>query len=124
MSEGESDLGRLLASLKVVRRPGRWVFETQTTPPDLTTVAMAFAEAEGWTLIRGARAEDRGPVWAWLELSVHSSLEAVGFFAAISHALADAGVPCNAISAYYHDHIFVPEDNVTAAIGAIEALRR
>lgn len=124
MSDGERDLGWLLANLKVVHRPGRWVFETQAAPPDLTAVAMAFAEAEGWTLIRAARTEDNGPVWGWLELSVHSSLEAVGFLAAISRALAEAGIPCNAIAAYYHDHIFVPEGNVPAAIGAIEALRR
>ena len=38
-------------------------------------------------------------------------------------ALTEAGVPCNAIAAYHHDHIFVPEARASDAIAAIEALR-
>lgn len=46
-------------------------------------------------------------VASWITLDVHSDLEAVGLTAAFSHALANAGIACNVIAAYYHDHIFV-----------------
>lgn len=122
MSAGETDLAALLASLEVVRHPGLWVFETGPSAPDLTHVAMAFREAEGWTAVRPAAPSD-AEGFAWLELAVASSLEAVGFLAAVSGALAGAGIPCNAVAAYHHDHVFVPAAMADRAIVAIEALR-
>lgn len=85
---------------------------------------MAFLEREGWTAVRKA-AETTEPSnrWAWLELSVNSDLNAVGFLARVATALADAGVPCNAVAAYHHDHIFVPEDKADTAILALQDLR-
>ena len=122
MSAGETDLAALLAALEVVRRPGLWVFETGPSAPDLTNAAMAFREVEGWTAVRPATPAD-GQGFAWLELAVASSLEAVGFLAAVSGALAGAGIPCNAVAAYHHDHVFVPAAMADRAIAAIEALR-
>jgi hypothetical protein len=51
-----------------------------------------------------------------ITLMVHSSLEAVGFLAVITERLAAAGISVNAISAYYHDHIFVPVDKAFQAM--------
>ncbi len=85
---------------------------------------MLFQEAEGLTVI--AAANDQTPDdnrWIWLELSVFSDLQAVGFLAKVAAALTEANVPCNAVAAYHHDHIFVPEAKADAAIDAIEALR-
>jgi len=122
LSAGETDLAALLTALEVVRHPGLWVFDTGPAAPDLTNAAMAFREAEGWTAVRPAAPTD-AQGFAWLELAVASSLEAVGFLAAVSGALAGAGIPCNAVAAYHHDHVFVPAAMADRAIAAIEALR-
>ena len=48
--------------------------------------------------------------------------ELVGFMAAISGALADAGVPLLAVCGYTKDHLLVREEHLEAALGALEAL--
>ena len=42
--------------------------------------------------------------------------------AAISTALAAAEIPCNVVSAYHHDHLFVPWARREAAMTALRAL--
>ncbi|MEM8617904.1 MAG: ACT domain-containing protein [Pseudomonadota bacterium] len=129
----ERDLGRLLRTLTTVRRDGVWRFESlphdQASWADLISlrsagdIAMLFMEAEGATVILKADAET--PVdnrWVWLELSVYSDLNAIGFLAKVAEALASAGVPCNAVAAVHHDHIFVPEGKADTAIRALDAL--
>lgn len=86
-------------------------------------IAMLFMEQEGPTVI--LRAEDDTPAdnrWVWLELSVYSDLQAVGFLAKIAEALAAANVPCNAVAAFYHDHIFVPLEKADTALLALGKL--
>lgn len=130
----ERDLSKLLTSLTVKIRDGVWRFETipsdQSSWSDLVNlheirdIAMLFQEAEGLTVITSAADETpRDNQWAWLELSVYSDLQAVGFLAKVAEALADADIPCNAVAAYHHDHIFVPIDRASDAKTAIEALR-
>ena len=130
----ESDLSRLLETLSVIRRDGVWRFETidkdsaswaeLVTLRDVRNIAMLFQESEGLTVITSAEAATpQNNRWVWLELSVYSDLQAVGFLAKVANALAEANVPCNAVAAYHHDHIFVPEGKADAAIRAIEALR-
>ena len=119
---GEADLTALLAGLSAVRRAGVWRFETGPAHPGGSAV-LAFQEREGWTSILPATATTRPDNrWIWLEMSVQSDLNAVGFLAAIAKALAGAGVPCNAVAGFYHDHIFVPENKADTAIKAIDAL--
>ena len=36
--------------------------------------------------------------------------------AAFAHALAQQNISCNVIAGYYHDHIFVADDNVQQAL--------
>ena len=75
---------------------------------------MTFRESEGMTVIVPVTAvpatedEQAEPLWAQITLRIHSSLEAVGMMAAIAAALTARNIPCNAVSAYYHDHLFVP----------------
>lgn len=130
----ERDLSQLLATLRMKQHPGAWRFETidkdEASWVDLVNlrevrdIAMLFQEAEGLTVI--CKAVDDTPQnnrWAWLELSVFSDLQAVGFLARVAAALTEADISCNAVAAYHHDHIFVPIDRAEDAIAAIEALR-
>ncbi|MEO1490422.1 MAG: ACT domain-containing protein, partial [Pseudomonadota bacterium] len=55
-------------------------------------------------------------------LEVHSDLEAVGLTAAVSVALADAGIACNVIAGLHHDHLFVPWERRETAIEQLQRL--
>lgn len=57
-----------------------------------------------------------------ITLSIHSSLEAVGFLAAILPRLAAAGMGVNPVSAFHHDHLFVPADRADDAMRILEEL--
>ncbi|SDB45889.1 ACT domain-containing protein [Desulfonatronum thiosulfatophilum] len=46
--------------------------------------------------------------WACITLEVRSLLTAVGFLALITARLARAGISVNPVSAFHHDHLFVP----------------
>jgi hypothetical protein len=52
-------------------------------------------------------------------LMVHSSLDAVGFLAAITAKLAAGGISVNPVSAFYHDHLFVPVDKAEMAMNLL-----
>lgn len=52
-------------------------------------------------------------------LQVHSALDGVGLTAAVSTVLAEAGIACNVVAGFHHDHLFVPADQ---AVGAMRVL--
>ncbi len=121
---GERDLAVLLSGLDARRREGEFVFAT--TERELPAEAR-IVEREGTTLVlRRADAEAAGlafeAVFAWITLEVHSSLEAIGLTAAVSSVLADAGIPCNMLAGYYHDHLLVPSDRAEEALGLLRGL--
>jgi hypothetical protein len=127
----ETDLGRLLAGMRPELRGGTYLFCTvapESLPTGLVPLA-TFRESEGVTLVvekgdagrHGLAGEFEA---AWIELTVHSDLAAVGFLAAIATALAEAGIPCNAIAAFHHDHLFVPKAMAGRAMAALELLQR
>ena len=120
---GENDLAKLLQTMKPEMHDDVFVFcsiSADSEIPALKPVHM-FREREGTTLVvRRAEAESAGLPYQFasrlITLSVHSSLEAVGFLAAITGRLADAGISVNAVSAYYHDHLFVPDHRAHEAL--------
>jgi hypothetical protein len=110
-------------------RPETYVFVTSAHPsPNLLGEAlMFFRETEGVTLILAeATAQARGLDFIYpcrcITLSIHSSLEAVGFLAAITGALAQAGIGVNPVSAYFHDHLFIAEKHVDEAMTILRRL--
>lgn len=86
---------------------------------------LTFREPEGTTVvIRREEAESTGLPYQFasrlITLSVHSSLDAVGFLAAITARLAEAGISVNAVSAFYHDHLFVPDHRADEALRLLQ----
>lgn len=109
-SVGETDLQRLLAGLSPALAPRPRTIRTQAhDAPVPADAIMLFREDEGATVVVEADDADTDePRWAQITLRIHSSLDAVGMMAAIATALAERAIPCNAVSAYFHDHLFVP----------------
>ena len=126
---GETDLKTLLASMMPELLAGTYVFATLApgvAQPEGLDPVMMFREREGTTLIVTEDAASAAGLAAsfrcrMITLNVHSSLEAVGFLAAITTRLAAAGMGVNPVSAFYHDHLFVPADR---AEDALELLRK
>lgn len=123
---GETDLDQLISQMRPMLDPEPYVFCTfaEKTVADLAAYEPVglFAETEGMSAILPVeKARALGLAEAeWfrrITLTVHSSLEAVGLTAAVSAALARAGIPANVVAAFFHDHVFVP------AAQAEEALR-
>ena len=102
-------------------RDGEFVFCTTAAPPAALAPVCRFVEDEGVTLIlRRAEADAAGLPYEYpcrmITLTVHSSLAAVGLLAAVTGHLAAAGISVNAVSAFYHDHLFVPTDRAAEAL--------
>ncbi|UOQ76231.1 ACT domain-containing protein [Hymenobacter sp. 5516J-16] len=126
---GETDLTRLLRTMQPELQPGNYVFCTVASLDGLVVadVVGLFREREGLTVILPQATADRlqlpySFVAAWLTLMVHSSLEAVGLTAAVARVLAQAGVSCNVVAAYYHDHIFVAATDAHKALNLLRQL--
>jgi uncharacterized protein len=128
---GETDLSLLLRNIQPEHNPGEYVFcvvESLEQAATLDPVCI-FQEKEGMTVIVSKGQADAVPlayslVCAWITLTVHSALEAVGLTAAVSRALAKANISCNMVAAYYHDHLFVPVEDAERAMEALLRLAK
>lgn len=127
---GETDLGKLLSGMRPRLQPGTFVFASvphgMSMPAGIRPV-MLFREQEGVTLIlEQGEAALHGIAGSFpsrmITLDVHSSLEAVGFLAAVAAPLAAAGIGVNPVAAFHHDHLFVPADRAEEALGILERL--
>jgi hypothetical protein len=125
---GESDLTKLLSVMRPELNPGRYVFATVGgAVPSGVSPVVTVAEPEGLTLVvRKEEADAAGLsydyVAGWITLRIHSALEAVGLTAAVAKQLAEAGLSCNVVAGYHHDHLFVPYQRATLAIALLEDL--
>jgi hypothetical protein len=125
---GEKELDKLLKTMKPEHNPGDYVFcrVDDLAAVKISEVVLVFKEREGFTVIIKRELADLLPleysfVAAWITLTVHSSLEAVGLTAAFSKALADNGISCNVVAAFYHDHIFVDKKDLEKAMEVLTA---
>ncbi|TPL94174.1 ACT domain-containing protein [Mesorhizobium sp. B2-3-12] len=127
---GETDLRTLLASMRPELLDGTYVFATLAPgvpQPEGLEPMMLFREREGMTLILTEEAARTMGLAAsfrcrMITLNIHSSLDAVGFLAAITTRLAAAGMGVNPVSGFYHDHLFVPAERAEEAMGLLREL--
>jgi len=115
--------------MQPVLNNGEYVFCTvdDISKINVQHVVALFKEEEAITLILPKQVADDMQlpytyVAAWISLHVHSSLEATGLTAAFATALANAGISCNVVAAYYHDHIFVAHSDAATAMEVLKAL--
>lgn len=125
---GESNLSVLLRSMKPSLNKGDYVFCALMPPHVIPKEAVCFfKEQEAITVIIRKEIADElqlnySFIAAWISLTVHSSLSAVGLTAAISTALAKNNISCNVVAAYYHDHLFVDKKDAQEAMTILTEL--
>jgi len=128
---GETNLQTLIKNMTPQLNEGDYVFCTvdAISKIEINDVICFFKEAESFTIIvKQSVADKLGLIYsyiaAWITLTVHSSLDAVGLTAAFSTALGDKGISCNVVAAFYHDHIFVRKEDAEKAMLVLYNLTR
>jgi uncharacterized protein len=104
-----------------------YVFAVASEVPAGAPVFAVVTEDEARTLVLPQSDADRlglpyDYVAARVTLRIKSDLAAVGLTAAVSRALADAGISCNVIAGASHDHLFVDWPRRDEALTLIRAL--
>lgn len=125
-----SDLSELLQGLEPELNAGTFIFGTVETDQHLAYAdVVAFVrEPEGISVVVSEEVAARSGLRAamksaWITLTVHSDLQAVGLTAAFSAVLGKAGISCNVVAGTNHDHIFVPVHQAQAAMDALRSLQ-
>lgn len=131
MPETVSNLPELLRLMQPILHEGVYVYAS--VPPGAPVYPLdpivTVREHEGMTVVVAeaqaiaARLHVLARV-SWITLNVRSDLNAVGFTAACSTALAQAGFSCNVVAGAYHDHIFVPVEQGRSVIATLETLQQ
>lgn len=137
-SQGITDLNDLIRSMKPSLHPEVFVFghiptkteaDSQNVLKLLTglPVQMMFREDEGWTVIieqsvaESIQLQSTFPCKK-ITLNIHSSLDAVGFMAAILKELTELNIGCNLVSGYFHDHLFIPAGKEEAVMEVLQRM--
>ena len=107
-------------------QPGTFVFCVDDGRSKVSPVA-TIREREGLTIVLPREEADKARlpydlVLAWITLNVETTLEQVGITARFSAALAEAGIACNVIAGFHHDHLFVPAHRGNEALAILRAL--
>ncbi len=125
---GETDPRTLLSGMRPELNPGRYVFTmAEGGVPSGCSPVVTVTEQEGLTLVLPqADADAAGMAYdyvaGWITLRVHSTLDAIGLTAAVARALADAGLSCNVVAGFHHDHLFVPYEQAGRAMEILQGL--
>jgi hypothetical protein len=117
MADPVSDLAGMLAGMSPVLDAQGWRFMLLEGEAPANAFAL-IREDEGTTAI----VPDEGGEFARITLMVHSALDGVGLTAAVSGALAGAGIACNIVAGFHHDHLFVPWHRRDEALALLQRL--
>lgn len=121
----------MLGAMNPVLDPATYVFCTfEGTRRDVVPLALAlFREEEGLSAV--LTIEDARSLSLCTDLPMRrivltaaTALDGVGLTAAVAGELAEAGLPCNVIAAYHHDHLFVPAPRADTALAILLALQK
>lgn len=125
----DTNLALLIKNMQPVLNEGDYVFCSieNINAVDTNDVLCFFKEKESTTVVIKKETADMLQMKysftaAWITLNVFSSLEAFGFTAAFSKALADENISCNVIAAFHHDHIFVNKKDAPKAMDVLKKL--
>ncbi|NJL99937.1 MAG: ACT domain-containing protein [Synechococcaceae cyanobacterium SM2_3_2] len=125
-----SDIIILLSHIQPELNPGRYAFVSLPfgMEVDPAFVVASVRESEGLSVILPEQiALELGLsvafTTAWITLTVHSDLAAVGLTAAFSQVLAQSGISCNVVAGVHHDHLFVPVAQAQEAMDLLHALQ-
>jgi hypothetical protein len=129
--DASRDLATLLANMHPTLSDEIFIFFHSIDPAALQGISprCTFEEKEGLSVIVSlVDAESIGLPTAhrfkMITLTVHSDLQAIGFLAAVATRLAEQGIACNAVSAFHHDYLFVPELHGDAAVAQLDAFMK
>lgn len=103
-----------------------FVSDFQSIP--FAQILFYFKEDEGYTIVLYKKtADDLKWVYdyiaAWITLRIHTELSMVGLTAQFSTALANAGISCNVVAAFHHDHLFVDYNDKDKAMEVLNSLQ-
>ena len=126
--DGERDLDHLLRNMEPILEHEELVFCSLPSHEADDYLALSqgyYVEREGTTLILGRHLADINMleyslVFKRITLSVHSSLEAVGFLARVTEVLAAQGISVNVISAFYHDYLYIKSTEAQEALNVLK----
>lgn len=127
--DGETELSHLLRHLSPSLSREVFVFascDRGRIPPDVRP-QMSFLEAEGTTIVLEQSLAIAKSIpfefpCRMITINIHSSLNAVGLLAEITSAMASNGIAVNAVSAFFHDHLFVPVGTEERAMKILDHL--
>lgn len=129
--DSSTELSRLLKALEPTLNSGEYVFCAIDDEAILNRkeVLMLFREKEMVTVIVRREVADKYKltysfIASWITLQVHSELDAVGLTAAFSAELTAAGISCNVVAAFYHDHLFVHVKDAEKAMQVLTSLQK
>lgn len=63
-------------------------------------------------------------LWSLITCEIDSDLEAIGFLAYMTDKLKAKNIPVNAVSAYHHDHLFVPKSKSQLALEILQSISK
>mgnify|MGYP001181246883 FL=1 len=94
---------------------------------DINNIIGFFKESEGYSIIISKEEALKNNlsfyfISAWITLDINSTLDSVGLTSSFSKELTKAGISCNVVAAYHHDHIFVPYREKDRALNILNDL--